>query len=68
MLRACSWRILATSTTFSIAYLVTGETNFAVAIAGVEVVAKLLIYYFHERAWQLIARGTIRRLFKKVLA
>ncbi len=65
ILKACSWRLLATSTTFAIAYLVTGKTGFAFTIAGIEVFAKMVIYYFHERLWQQIPRGTIRSFLRK---
>jgi uncharacterized membrane protein len=62
VLKAFSWRFVATCTTFVIVYLVTGKLSFATSIAGVEVVAKMVFYYFHERAWQLLPRGSIRKL------
>jgi len=64
ILKAISWRIVATGTTFIIVYLVTGKIAFATSIAGVEVVTKMAIYYAHERVWQMFPRGTIRRLLK----
>ncbi len=67
VLKAFSWRLLATATTFAIAYLVTGKISIASSIASVEVVTKMMIYYFHERAWQLLPRGSIRALLKKRL-
>ena len=48
--KTLTWRILATSDTFIIAWLITGEINWA-AIAGVEVITKIILYYVHERAW-----------------
>ena len=65
VLKACTWRVVATCATFAIAYVVTGKPSVAVTIAGVEVVTKIVIYYFHERAWQLIPRGTMRKLIKR---
>ena len=65
VLKACSWRFIATSTTFAITQVVTGKLSIAASVAGIEVFAKMLIYYFHERAWQLAPRGAIRTLFKK---
>lgn len=65
ILKALSWRVFATATTFIIVYLVTGKISFATSIAGIEVISKMIIYYFHERVWQLIPRGTIRKLVKK---
>ena len=64
LLKAFSWRIVATSTTAIIAYIITGEIVAAVMIGGIEFFAKLIIYYLHERAWQLVPRGSIRNLFR----
>ena len=50
--KALSWRVIATLTTGTIAYLVTGELGTAALIGGVEFFVKFVIYYFHERAWQ----------------
>ena len=64
-LKAVSWRIIASGTTLVIAYLVTGSASWAVGIAGIELVTKLIAYYVHERAWQLVPRGTVRRLINR---
>lgn len=64
LLKAFSWRIVATSTTAIIAYIITGEILAAVMIGGIEFFAKLIIYYLHERAWQLVPRGSIRNLLR----
>ena len=61
LLKAFSWRILATLTTALIAYFVTGEIDLALMIGGIEFVLKFVIYYLHERAWQLAPRGSVRR-------
>lgn len=65
ILKACTWRIVATLTTYVIAYTVTGETKLALTIAGIEVFTKMFVYYLHERAWQQLPRGTIRKWGKK---
>ena len=49
--KTVTWRILATSDTFLIAWLITGQVDWAAGIASVEVVTKMFLYYFHERAW-----------------
>jgi len=38
----------------------TGEWRLAVAIGAVEPFVKIVIYYLHERLWQLVPRGTVR--------
>lgn len=62
LLKAFSWRIVATLTTSIIAYLITGQIEAAVMIGSIEFVAKFFIYYGHERLWQLAPRGSVRRL------
>ena len=63
ILKSLSWRITATLTTIVIVYFITGNTSFALQIGAIEACLKLLIYYFHERLWQLIPLGTIRKIY-----
>ncbi|HJO92940.1 MAG TPA: DUF2061 domain-containing protein [Victivallales bacterium] len=63
-LKGLTWRFLATFTTILLAYLVTGEISLAVQIGIFEFVAKLFLYYIHERAWLLVPRGSIRKIYK----
>jgi uncharacterized membrane protein len=55
--KAVSWRTTGTIDTFVISYIVTGRVALAGAIAGVEVVTKIILYYFHERVWAAIPWG-----------
>ncbi len=65
ILKGLTWRIIATSTTIVIAYIVTGGIDDALKIGAIEVFAKVLIYYLHERAWQVLPRGSVRTWFRK---
>ena len=65
ILKAFSWRILATATTAAIAFFVTGEIDTALMIGGIEFFLKFAIYYVHERFWQLVPRGTIRHIIHR---
>ena len=58
--KAVSWRTTGTIDTFVISYIVTGRVALAGAIAGVEVVTKIILYYFHERVWAAIPWGRRR--------
>ena len=51
MMKTMSWRIVATTTTFVISWIVTGSLVAGGAIASIEFWAKLALYYAHERAW-----------------
>ena len=66
LLKATSWRILATLTTGLIAFGITGEVETAVMIGSIEFVLKFMIYYAHERAWQMVPRGGIRQLYARM--
>lgn len=63
ILKAFSWRIIATSTIIAIAYFKTGDISFALELGAIEFFIKLLVYYLHERAWQIAPRGSIRKVF-----
>jgi uncharacterized membrane protein len=62
LLKAISWRLIATGTTILIAWLVYGDIKPALAIGGIEFFAKFVIYYLHERAWQVVPHGTFVRV------
>jgi len=64
LLKGISWRIIATTTTVTIAYFITGDVKNAMSIGVIEFFGKLLLYYLHERAWLMAPRGTIRKIFK----
>ncbi len=64
ILKGCTWRVIATMTTISIALAVTGTVDQALAIGGIEFFGKIVIYYGHERMWQLVPRGSIRKIYE----
>ena len=63
ILKGLTWRVVATSTIIAIAYFTTGDVSLAFQIGAIEFLVKLLLYYLHERAWQLVPRGGIRKMF-----
>ena len=65
LLKGLSWRFVATGTTILISWILTGDIEIAMSIGGTEFVAKLLLFYLHERVWQYLPRGSIRRLYKR---
>lgn len=65
VLKGITWRLVATTTIIFIAYFTTGNIELALEIGGIEFVVKFILYYLHERAWQMVPRGSIRKLFGK---
>ena len=61
LLKALSWRIVATTTTAIIAWFITGDVSAAIAIGSIEFFAKFFIYYGHERAWHLVPQTAVPR-------
>jgi uncharacterized membrane protein len=60
--KAISWRAVGTADTFLWGWLITGHPGHAGAIASLEVLTKIVLYYVHERAWRLIPWAPNARL------
>ena len=55
--KSISWRVLASCDTVLISYLITGSFAIAASIGSIEVLTKMILYYFHERAWNRFEFG-----------
>ncbi|MFD1160880.1 DUF2061 domain-containing protein [Hwangdonia seohaensis] len=55
--KTISWRIIGTLDTLVLSWLITGEATMAFTIASVEFASKMILYFFHERAWNNIKWG-----------
>ena len=55
--KSISWRVLASCDTILIAYVITGSFAIAATIGSIEVLTKMVLYYFHERAWNRMEFG-----------
>jgi len=50
-----TWRVTASLTTFLIAWILTGDLLIGATIGSIETIAKIFLYYFHERIWNGIS-------------
>ena len=57
LLKTISWRIIGTLDTILISWAITGALSLAFSIGFIELVTKMLLYFFHERAWAKIKWG-----------
>lgn len=57
IVKAISWRMVGTIDTIVISFFITGEIKMALSIGMVEVITKMVLYFFHERIWNLIKWG-----------
>ena len=62
ILKAFTWRVVATTTTATIAYFIIGEIGSALAIGGIEFFVKMFVYYLHERAWSAAPRVSLQNV------
>jgi uncharacterized membrane protein len=55
--KTVSWRVVGTIATVIISYIITGTLALAFSIGIIELISKLVLYFFHERAWNKIKWG-----------
>jgi uncharacterized membrane protein len=61
IVKTISWRTTGTLDTIIVSYFITGSLAMAASIGGVEVVTKMFLYYFHERAWNKLNFGRVKQ-------
>jgi uncharacterized membrane protein len=49
--KTITWRIVGTLDTILLSWIITGNLKLGLAIGGVEVITKMILYFFHERVW-----------------
>ncbi|TNF69976.1 MAG: DUF2061 domain-containing protein [Gammaproteobacteria bacterium] len=61
LLKAISWRIISVIFTTLISWIITGSFKIAISIGIIDVAVKIFLFYFHERIWQRIKLGKMKR-------
>ena len=61
VVKTISWRTVGTLDTIIVSYFVTGNLVMAASIGSIEVITKMILYYFHERAWNRLSFGKIKQ-------
>ncbi len=57
VLKALSWRFIASLTTVVIVFFFTRELTLSLGIGALEIVSKMILYYGHERLWNHVHWG-----------
>ena len=57
LVKTISWRVIGTMDTVLISWLITGTLTLALSIGLVELVTKMVLYFFHERFWNTVKWG-----------
>ncbi len=60
LVKAISWRIVATATTTIIVFLLFKRIDLAIAAGIIESISKIFIYFIHERIWEKVNFGRKR--------
>jgi uncharacterized membrane protein len=61
ILKAVTWRIIASLTSFFLAWSVTGDISTGLSIGAADVIIKFVFYYLHERAWYRSDYGVTKK-------
>jgi uncharacterized membrane protein len=58
--KTISWRIIGTLDTMILSGIITGSWELGLTIGGVEVLTKMILYFFHERIWYKFSKYGIK--------
>ena len=57
IVKSISWRVVGTIDAVLISWVITGTLSLAFSMGAVELVTKMVLYFFHERIWNTIKWG-----------
>ena len=59
VVKGISWRFVATMVTATVVYIYSGELVAAAIVGSIDALAKIILFWGHERIWQQIYWGRI---------
>jgi uncharacterized membrane protein len=64
--KTVSWRLIATTDTIVLSWLISGNLNLGLQIGFLELITKMILYYCHEQFWfkSIILNANKRHLVK----
>ena len=57
VVKALSWRFVATLTTTMLVFAFTGRFDLAITVGLLEALVKMVLYFAHERVWNKLGFG-----------
>ena len=51
LMKTLTWRLLGTTDTICVSWLITGDPFIGLTIGFVEIITKMVLYFLHERLW-----------------
>ena len=58
--KTITWRIIGTLDTILLGWIISGDPLIGIQIGGLELFTKMILYYFHERAWYRSNWGVVK--------
>jgi len=58
--KGITWRVIASLTTMVLVYIFTGDLTIVAEVGFLEITAKIIFYYLHERTWGKVEWGIVR--------
>jgi len=59
IVKGITWRIIASITTMLVVYVMTGDLLLMASVGVIDVTAKIIFYYLHERTWGRVRWGML---------
>lgn len=59
--KTISWRIIGTLDTIILSWIITGNFKIGMAIGGVEIITKMILYFAHERVWYRFSKYGLKK-------
>ncbi len=59
IMKGVTWRIIASATTMTVVYVVTGSLELMASVGIIDITAKIFFYYMHERLWGRVKWGKL---------
>ncbi len=59
IMKGVTWRIIASATTMTVVYVITGSLELMASVGVIDITAKIFFYYMHERMWGKVKWGTL---------
>lgn len=59
VVKGVTWRAVASLTTFIIVFAFTNEIVLSFSVSIIEIISKIMLYFFHERAWTCVSWGKV---------
>ncbi len=57
MVKSITWRCVGTMDTIIISWIITGKVSMALTIGSIELITKMVLFFFHERIWNTVKWG-----------